>query len=236
MRKALLTAVVLTIAPVGAITVLPAIASPLFQPPPPKCRSLAGDRVVLSSGQVTVYRGTAPGRHGIHDWVCARSKAPATPLGADPGTERFPSRERIALLVAAGPWVAAFESSAGGFRPCLPAVPSHCPPYHHQVELIEAGGASSSSAGAGARVETLHMSSIRRSRGTRIGVVVWLQRLHGSIARLSSMVDVSRRRSGSGSSGMVATGRIAPGSVRLVGLRVRFVENGRRRSVRLSDG
>ncbi len=235
MRRTLLTAVISVIALSGAITVLPAIAAPLFPPPSPKCRSLTGDRVVLRAPHVAVYRGTAPGLWGVHDWACTRPSASASPVGADPGTDRFPSGETIHLITAAGPWVAAFESAIGAFRGC-PGPGVHCPSYHHQVELIQAGGGSSSSTAVGAQIKTIHISSIRRQTGAEVAAVVWLQHLHGRVGRLSSMVAVSRKDGGSGSVGMVAVGRIAPRSIRLVGLRVRFVENGKRRSVRLSAG
>jgi hypothetical protein len=220
----------------GAMTVATAVAAPLFPPPSPRCRSLAGDRVVLSSPQVIVYRGAAPGRRGVHDWACGRSAKLAAPLGAEPATRRFPTDETIRPIVAAGPWVAAFESSGAGFRGCAASVRPRCPLYHHQVELIAPGPGSYSSAATGAHIATLHLSSLRRPSGTRIGAVVWLERLHGSISRLTSMVEVARAGGGSASVGIIAQGRIEAGSVRLVGLRLRFVENGRRRSVWLRTG
>jgi hypothetical protein len=236
MGRAFLTAGVSLIALGGAMTVAPAIATPLFPPPSPRCRSLAGDRVVLSSPEVKVYRGVAPGRRGAHDWACGRSAKLAAPLGADPGTRRFPRGETIRPIVAAGPWVAAFESSRAGFRGCPASVRPRCPLYHHQVELIAPGAGSSGSTAAGASIATLQLSSMRRPGGARVGAVVWLERLHGSITRLRSMVEVARASGGSASIGVVAQGRIALRSVRLVGLRVRFVEAGRRRSVRLRAG
>jgi hypothetical protein len=236
MGRAFLTAGVSLIALGGAMTVAPALATPLFPPPSPRCRSLAGDHVVLSSRQVTVYRGAVPGRRGAHDWACGRSAKLASPLGADPATRRFPARETIRPIVAAGPWVAAFESSRAGFSGCPASVRPRCPLYHHQVELIAPGLGSSGSTAASARIATLQLSSMRRPNGARVGAVVWLERLHGSIARLRSMVQVSRASGGSASEGTVAQGRIALRSVRLVGLRVRFVESGRRRSVRLGAG
>ncbi len=236
MRRPFLTAGVSLVALGGAMTVAPAIATPLFPPPSPACRSLAGDRVVLSSPQVTVYRGAAPGRRGAHDWACGRSAKRAAPLGADPGTRRFPTGETIRPIVAAGPWVAAFESSRAGFRGCPASVRPRCPLSHHQVELIAPAAGSSGRSEAGAPIATLQLSSLRRPSGARVGAVVWLERLHGSIARLRSMVEVARAGGGSASVGIVAHGRIALRSVRLVGLRVRFVEDGRRRSARLRTG
>jgi hypothetical protein len=234
MGRAFLTAGVSLIALGGAITIAPALGAPLFPPPSPRCRSLAGDRVVVSSPQVTVYRGAAPGRRGTHDWVCGRSARLATPLGAEPVTRRFPADERIRPIVAAGPWVAAFESSGAGFRGCAASIRPRCPLYHHQVELIAPEPGSFESASAGARIATLQLSSLRRPGGARVGAVVWLEPLHGSIARLTSMLEVVP--AGESAVRVVAQGRIATGSVHLSGLRVRFVENGRRRSVRLRTG
>ena len=64
--------------------------------------------------------------------------------------------------------------------------------------------------------------------------MVWLEWLHGSIARLASMVEAVP--AGESAVRVLAQGRIASGSVHLSGLRLRFVENGRRRSVRLKTG
>ena len=183
MGRALLTAGVSMIALGGAITVAPAIAAPRFPPPSPKCRSLKGDHVVLSSPQVTVYRGVVPGRRGAHDWACGRHRSSAAPLGADLVTHRFPSDETIRPIVAAGPWVAAFESSGGGFEACPASVRPRCPLSHHQVELLEPGTGSSGSTGTGAHIATLQVSSMRRPGGAQVGAVVWLQRLGGSTAR-----------------------------------------------------
>jgi hypothetical protein len=161
---------------------------------------------------------------GARYWVCAPSARYATPFGEV--ANRPQPRDAITIhIMAAGVWVTAFESSREGWTPVCAKRRRQCPRIHHQIELINGADGSSGSVSTAAQVGRVLVSAA--------GAVVWTQRADAGGVEIGSEVVGGGAACGESSGGFVARGAIAPKSLRLTGLKLRFIESGRERTVRL---
>ena len=204
----------------------------------PSCSRFARSPVVYRSpsGEVTVRRGRVRGDGGVHDWACPPSgSAQAWPLGGSVGGG-FPAGVTVRGFVSLGPWLVDVADARGGWSTCLTASRGRaCARSHHQLELVDVAAGSEQSAPCAASVD-IHLSTLRARDGDRTAAVVWTQSAGRSRVTLAAMTERDRRTPGGESSfglNRPVTGDIDPSSVRLRGLRVSFVEDGRRRSLRL---
>jgi hypothetical protein len=193
------------------------------------CKTIAASPVIFSTSQYVVHRASVPGFRGRHDWACARRNAlRALSLGLPFGLQvrDFPVGLHVSRLTGSGRWLADDAVSRG----------------RHEIGLSdvvdgESGGAFS----VGPVVGPLHLSS----NGSRAAAVVWLARAPHTGLTLAWTGDhrtilQSGGASSFGSSGVIATGAIKPGSVRLhaarVGFVVSFVVAGHHRTAKLRNG
>ena len=139
-------------------------------------------------------------------------------------------------FTASGPWLVDVADSPAGWSTCLGHSPSEqCERYHHEIELTNVLAGSEQQAACGARVD-IHLSTQREPDGDRVAAVVWTQSASQSRTTLSSLTERDESSPGASSGFGLnerVTGKIDPRSVRLHGLRVSFIENGHRRSLRL---
>jgi hypothetical protein len=206
----------------------------------PSCSRFDRSPIVFRSrsGRVIVRRARVREDGGLHDWACPPSgAAEAWPVGGSPPSG-FASGERVRDFVSAGPWLVDVVDSRGGWTNCLrPSPAQRCRRYHHEIELVDIADEGGSSTQSGADVD-IHLSTLRAHNGDQIAAVVWTQPAAGGLVRLEVLTDRDHRGPGGSSLGFgfnkAVTGKIDPESVRLRGLRVSFLENGRHRSLRLA--
>jgi hypothetical protein len=150
----------------------------------------------------------------------------------------FASCERVRDFVSSGPWLVDVVDSRGGWSTCLKSSPTqHCRRYHQEIELVDTADEGGSSTQSGADVD-IHFSTVRAHNGDPIAAVVWTQPEAGGLVRLGALTDREHQGPRGSSSGFglnrAVTGKINPQSVRLRGLHVSFLENGRQHSLRLA--
>jgi len=202
----------------------------------PTCAGLKRSPVVYRAGSVVVYRSAVPGDGGRHDWACeSRSRGSSTSalgLGTGAGGGFAPGAV-VGDFASDGPWLVDLASSKRGWSSCdLSTSTRPCRREHHEVELTDVADGGQTSTSSAAHVE-MHLSVLPVRDGYRTAAVAWTQPAKGSLITLK--VITARDGRGSGTFGLnpPVTGRIDPSSVRLHGLTVSFIENGRHRTIRL---
>jgi hypothetical protein len=224
------------VAVVGLATFYGAPSLASTEPPRvvPTCVSLAQSPVVYRAGSVVVYRTAIRGDGGEHDWACSsRPRSPlvsASPLGTASGLG-FAPRMTVGHFSADGPWLVDLASSKAGWRSCF-ASTRPCRREHHEIELTDVVDSSQTSTSSKASVD-IHLSVLPARDGRRTAAVAWTQPAPGSLIALKFITAQDRQGSGAFGLNRPVVGRIDPRSVRLHGLRVSFIENGRHRVIKL---
>jgi hypothetical protein len=198
-----------------------------------RCSKIAGSPVIFSTPKFVVHRASVPGFRGRHDWACARRNAfHALSLGLPFGLHirDFPVGLHVSRLTGSGRWLADDAVLRG----------------RHEIGLSDVvDGESGGAFTAGPVVGPLHLSSKHSANGSRAAGLVWLARAPHTGLTLEWTGDhrtilKSGGASSFGGGGVIATGAIKPGSVRLhaarLGFDVSFVVGGQHRTVNLRNG
>jgi hypothetical protein len=204
----------------------------------PSCSRLVASPVVYRSrfGEEVVHRAAVRGDGGLQDWACPPSGgASASPLGTVFGGGFAPG-VRVGDFVSFGPWLVDLAASRRGWT-----LPFHSGAragrrVHDEVELTDVADGAAAKEISGARVQ-LHLSVAPAHDGEQTVAVAWTQAASGSLTTLKFLTvrdDTGHQGAASGITlNPPVTGRIDPRSIRLAGLRVRFIEDGRHRTLTL---
>jgi hypothetical protein len=156
----------------------------------------------------------------------------ASALGTVPGGGFAPGVV-VGNFVSHGPWLVDVASSERGWSACVAATSTpRCRRDHHEVELTDVFGGGQTSTTSGAHLEP-HLSVLPAHDGYRIAAVVWTQPAARSLITLKFITARDGRGSGAFGLNPAVTGKIDPRSVQIHGLKVRFIEDGRHRTVKL---
>jgi hypothetical protein len=197
-----------------------------------RCKTIAASPVIFSTSQFVVHRVSVAGFRGRHDWACARRNAfDALSLGLPFGlhSRDFPVGLHVSRLTGSGRWLADEATLRGG----------------REIELSDVvDGESGATFTAGPVVGPLHLSSKHSANGSRAAALVWLARTPHTGLTLEWTGDhrtivKSGGASSIGGGGVIATGAIKPGSVRLhaarLGFDVSFVVGGQHRTINVRN-
>ncbi len=207
---------------------------PFPVPPPAAVCDHHPGTTLTQSGSLVVY-GTGAGTNALGQtrtryWACTLPDGASTAVGERATGGKYPPNATMRRITIAASYVAAIESTGvGAAARCVARDGHFCHRPDHELVLVDAKHSSSSTIAIHGVVGRLLVGADGAS-----GAAVWTQAAGNGQVKVSSVVTRTRGKSSEGVTGIVAEGRIDPGSLTLDGLRLRYTERGKPRSVNLA--